>query len=227
MRWFYSVMSISYLSKLSFRWLNDELDSVWVILLFNLVKLRQSILVRVILRLYFGMLKCLLRLTVEPAWLSSPWIKEELEAYLCFSWDMLLILLYLLYVVFVLLWKFIWFWAGTADCSLESPLDPSREPPFPKNLFDLLILILRLKMIESFDVLWLILGSTLTYLNSCVLLFNSDDLLTPLDRRIFEILLRYTWLDKFLGGIIMLDALRIRLSFALRLSILDPLVFLI
>lgn len=223
-------MSICYLSKLSLRWLKDELDSVWFIkeLLFNLVKLRQSILVRVILRLYFGMLKCLLRLTVEPAWLSSPCIKEELEAYLCFSWDMLLILLYLLYVVFVLLWlwKFI-FWAGTADCSLESPLDISRDPPFCKNLFDLLILILRLKMIESFDVLWLILGSTLTYLNSCVLLFNSDDLLTPLDRRIFDILFRYTWFVWFLGGIIILDALRIRLSFALRLSILDPLVFLI
>ena len=82
-------------------------------------------------------------------------------------------------------------------------------------------------MIESFDVLWLILGSTLTYLNSCVLLFNSDDLLTPLDRRIFDILFRYTWFVWFLGGIIILDALRIRLSFALRLSILDPLVFLI
>lgn len=66
-RWCYSVMSICYLSKLSLRWLNDELDSVRdTFVLFNLVKLRQSILVRVILRFYLGMLNCLLRFAMEP-----------------------------------------------------------------------------------------------------------------------------------------------------------------
>lgn len=81
--------------------------------------------------------------------------------------------------------------AGSADWSVELSREPSLlDTPLAMNLFDLLTLIFLFNIMESFDVLWLILGSTLTYLNSCVLLFSSDDRLTPLERRIFEILLR-------------------------------------
>jgi len=123
-------------------------------------------------------------------------------------------------------------WAGAAPYKLrllfsaEKSLDPSRlEFPLVKNLFDLDTLIFLFKMTDSLDVL-LTFGSTLTYLwfklSSWVLRLSSDERLTPLERRMLEILL-YTFVPIFLGGTTMFDAFKIKLSLALRLSILEPL----
>lgn len=169
-RWLYSTKSSWFFSKLSFKWLQviEALDSVleMLTLLFNLVKLRQSNDVRVMLRFYFGILKFLFIEIVElfcsnlsppTPYPTFPPLSLLFDAYLCFSCDTFNPTLLPLLIPPMP-------YAGAALplllLSSDKSLDPSLlELPF-RNLLLLLTRMFLLRMSESLETL-LTLGSTL------------------------------------------------------------------